>query len=60
MILSPPVSVQQNFGYSDVSAIHNKNTGLVDEMFSRCSARLELLRKIMAKRRRVNKKITVT
>jgi hypothetical protein len=43
IILSPPVSVQQNFGYSDVSAMHNKNTNLVDEIFSRCNARLAIL-----------------
>ncbi|SHM45708.1 hypothetical protein [Mucilaginibacter sp. OK098] len=57
MILSPPVSVQQNFGYSDVSAIHNKNTNLVDEMFSRCNARLAQLKEVMAKRRLGDKKI---
>ncbi|MCO5945639.1 hypothetical protein [Mucilaginibacter flavidus] len=59
MILSPPVSLQQNFGYSDVSAIHNKNTNLVDEMFLRCNAKLTLLNKVMAKRRAVDKKTQV-
>lgn len=57
MILSPPVSVQQNFGYSDVSAVHNKNTNLVDEMFSRCNARLAQLKEVMAKCRSGDKKI---
>lgn len=49
MILSPPVSMQHNFGYSDVSPMHNTN--LVDEMFARCDAKISLLKKIMAKRR---------
>ncbi|ASU36759.1 glycosyltransferase family 25 protein [Mucilaginibacter xinganensis] len=51
MILSPSVSFQQNFGYSDVSAIHNKNANLVDEMFSKCNTRLAKLKKTMKKRR---------
>jgi len=60
MIVSPPVSVQQNFGYSDVSPIHNKNTNLVDEMFSRCNARLAQLKEVMAKRRQGANKIEAT
>jgi hypothetical protein len=49
MTLSPSVSVQQNFGYSDVSPLHNKNINLVDEMFNHCNDRLAHLKMIISK-----------
>jgi hypothetical protein len=49
MILAPPVSIQQSFGYSDVSSIHNKNSNLVDQMFARSNDRITHLKKVIAK-----------
>ncbi|MBS0030350.1 hypothetical protein ACTJJ0_26035 [Chitinophaga sp. 22321] len=41
MVLYPFVSVQTDFGYSDVTDKNNNKRGLIDEYFSTTSARLE-------------------
>ena len=41
MILYPSVSVQKDFGYSDVTPVHNEQAGLVQMMFKETSERLE-------------------
>ena len=45
MVLYPFISVQKDFGYSDVTPIHNENKGLVTSLFKNSSERLNALRK---------------
>lgn len=41
MIIYPFISTQKDFGYSDVTPLHNSHKGIVQEMFSHSSNRLE-------------------
>ena len=41
MILYPAISTQRNFGYSDVTPIHNEHENLVTNMFARTKERLD-------------------
>ncbi|AMP97397.1 hypothetical protein AY601_0441 [Pedobacter cryoconitis] len=41
MVLYPFISVQKDFGYSDVTAVHNTNSGLVNTMFEDTSMRIQ-------------------
>lgn len=43
MVLYPYISRQKDFGYSDITPQHNEQPGLVQEMFKRTEARLEIL-----------------
>ncbi len=40
MLLYPFVSVQKNFGYSDVTDLHNMQEDKVSQMFARSQQRL--------------------
>lgn len=40
MLLVPLISTQKNFGYSDVTQLHNDQPGIVQQMFSTSSHRL--------------------
>lgn len=40
MLIVPIISTQKNFGYSDVTPMHNENEGIVQQMFSSSSRRL--------------------
>lgn len=44
-LIHPFISIQKEFGYSDVTIINNKK-GVVDELFRETSARLDSLRKV--------------
>lgn len=44
MILYPFVSRQKDFGYSDVTPVHNEREGLVQRMFTETAARLDTIR----------------
>jgi len=46
MILYPGISVQKNFGYSDVTSVHNENKDLITDMFSRTKVRLDRINKM--------------
>lgn len=41
MVLFPFISTQRDFGYSDITAVHNEVEGLVSNMFERTHARFE-------------------
>jgi hypothetical protein len=40
MVIHPYISVQRDFGYSDVTAVHNQVNGLVTKLFIRAQKRL--------------------
>lgn len=44
MLMYPYISVQKDFGYSDVTDIHNKKLGLVDKMFNDSRLRVKKAR----------------
>lgn len=46
MVLYPFVSVQIDFGYSDVTVRNNNERGLIDHYFKRTSARLEKYKRV--------------
>jgi len=48
MILYPFISLQRDFGYSDVTDIHNKQKNLVANMFALSQTRLNILTKSVA------------
>ena len=43
MVLFPFISEQYDFGYSDVTEVHNERPGLVTDMFTRTKERLSLI-----------------
>lgn len=47
MILYPFISFQHDFGYSDVTEIHNQQKNLVKDMFSLSESRLDAISKAM-------------
>jgi len=49
MVLYPFISRQKDFGYSDITAIHNTIPGLVQDMFKKTEARFEIIRKTSIK-----------
>lgn len=49
MVLYPYVSRQKDFGYSDVTDVHNGQPGLVQEMFKRTEHRFEVLQQAYLK-----------
>lgn len=49
MIIFPFVSLQRDFGYSDVTAIHNEQKDLVTNMFNTCKTRMTILEKAIRK-----------
>ncbi len=49
MILYPAISVQKDFGYSDVTSIHNGNKKLVTNMFTRTKERLDKINEVTIK-----------
>jgi len=49
MILYPFISRQHDFGYSDVTPIHNEERGIVDFMFARSEMRLKIYQDIYDK-----------
>lgn len=44
MVLYPFVSRQRDFGYSDVTPVHNEREGLVQRMFAETAVRLDIIR----------------
>lgn len=54
MTFFPFISVQKDFGYSDVTPIHNEWAGLVDNMFSKSKKRLAKIKSITDKFRRAD------
>lgn len=44
MLLCPFISTQKDFGYSDITWIHNQQKGLVSKMFEESSERLKKIR----------------
>ncbi|NSL85523.1 glycosyl transferase [Chitinophaga sp. Mgbs1] len=46
MVLYPFVSQQKDFGYSDVTPVHNERQGLVQRMFAETAARLDVIRQV--------------
>jgi methylmalonyl-CoA mutase cobalamin-binding subunit len=57
MILYPFISVQKDFGYSDITTVHNEIPGLVSNMFNSTNLRLEKIQNICG--RYVNHKTNV-
>ena len=49
MVIHPFISQQRDFGYSDITAVHNVQKGLVQRMFKETSERLDKLRSIYVK-----------
>lgn len=49
MVLYPFISTQKDFGYSDVTDIHNKDKGIVARLFSESDARLSRIQKAYRK-----------
>lgn len=49
MVIYPFISAQKDFGYSDITSLHNERTGIVQSMFKNTSARLELINKSIIK-----------
>lgn len=47
MVLFPSISRQKDFGYSDITSIHNKQKGLVDNMFKLCNERMNIIKEAM-------------
>lgn len=47
MALYPFISVQTDFGYSDVTRSNNDNVGLVDQLFLRSSLRLHIVQQVV-------------
>lgn len=45
MVIYPFLSTQKDFGYSDVTAVHNQQEGLVSGMFAAAAGRLEKIRR---------------
>lgn len=45
MVLYPFISIQKDFGYSDITEIHNESKGLVTSLFSESEYRLGLIQK---------------
>nr|WP_295922514.1 hypothetical protein [uncultured Dyadobacter sp.] len=45
MVIYPFLSTQKDFGYSDVTAVHNQQEGLVSGMFAAAARRLEKIRR---------------
>jgi len=41
MLLCPSVSIQRDFGYSDITMEHNEQQGLVSVMFDKTANRLQ-------------------
>ncbi|MBZ4187682.1 hypothetical protein [Niabella beijingensis] len=46
MLLYPPVSTQRDFGYSDVTSLHNHHKGIVQNMFRKTFERLDGIMKM--------------
>lgn len=46
MVLHPFISIQKDFGYSDITAVHNEHKGIVQELFAAASQQLGMIRKI--------------
>ena len=46
MVIYPFVSVQRDFGYSDVTMIFNQNDGLITSMFENARKRLENIKRL--------------
>lgn len=44
MLLSPYISIQRDFGYSDITQIHNDMPGLVCDMFNKSQKRLQSIK----------------
>ncbi|NQX43432.1 glycosyl transferase, family 25 [Pedobacter steynii] len=49
MVLYPFISRQKDFGYSDITTVHNAQPGLVQKMFARTEERLEKLQQAYVK-----------
>jgi hypothetical protein len=49
MVLYPFVSTQRDFGYSDVTAVHNARKGIVQQMFREAAAQLEDMKHVFLK-----------
>ncbi|WP_423737526.1 hypothetical protein [Chitinophaga caseinilytica] len=45
MVIYPFISVQRDFGYSDITAIHNLQPGMVQNMFAAASRQLDKIRR---------------
>lgn len=43
MVIYPFISIQKNFGYSDVTPVHNENKNLVTTMFNNSMQRLKIM-----------------
>ncbi|RAJ76626.1 hypothetical protein CLV59_108145 [Chitinophaga dinghuensis] len=46
MVLYPFISVQKDFGYSDITAVHNEHKGIVQNLFAAASQQLGMIKRI--------------
>jgi hypothetical protein len=46
MILNPFISIQKNFGYSDVTSVHKEQPDLVQQLFKQTECRLNNIQKV--------------
>lgn len=46
MILHPFVSLQKDFGYSDITTLHNEHKGIVQHLFATASQQLDVIKRI--------------
>jgi GR25 family glycosyltransferase involved in LPS biosynthesis len=54
VVLYPFISTQRDFGYSDVTALHNTEKGIVDKLFAESDKRLARIQQIYNRYRQMN------